>query len=59
LRGSLRLGLFSEEYEVDRKRLVGSFRQAFTHLALVGSALQLDASVARPPREAVAAEAGR
>ena len=50
------LGLLSEEYEVDRQRLVGNFPQAFTHLALVGSALQLDASV--NPREAVAAEAG-
>jgi GH15 family glucan-1,4-alpha-glucosidase len=53
------LGLLSEEYDVDRQRLVGNFPQAFTHLALVGSALQLDASVARPPRQAVAAEAGR
>jgi GH15 family glucan-1,4-alpha-glucosidase len=36
------LGLISEEYDVDRKRLVGNFPQAFTHLALVQSAARLD-----------------
>jgi GH15 family glucan-1,4-alpha-glucosidase len=40
------LGLLSEEYDVDRQRLVGNFPQAFTHLALVGSALKLDAAAA-------------
>jgi GH15 family glucan-1,4-alpha-glucosidase len=39
-------GLLSEEYDVDRKRLVGNFPQAFTHLALVGSAIKLDAATA-------------
>src|SRR5437879_2824450 len=29
------LGLLSEEYDVDRGRMVGNFPQAFTHLALV------------------------
>jgi GH15 family glucan-1,4-alpha-glucosidase len=36
------LGLISEEYDVDRGRLVGNFPQAFTHLALVQSAERLD-----------------
>ncbi len=29
------LGLLSEEYDVERKRLVGNFPQAFSHIALV------------------------
>jgi len=37
------LGLISEEYDVDRERLVGNFPQAFTHLALVQTANRLDA----------------
>jgi GH15 family glucan-1,4-alpha-glucosidase len=36
------LGLISEEYDPERKRLVGNFPQAFTHMTLVGTALQLD-----------------
>jgi GH15 family glucan-1,4-alpha-glucosidase len=35
------LGLLSEQYEPERKRLVGNFPQAFTHLALVEAALTL------------------
>ena len=35
------LGLISEEYDPERKRLVGNFPQAFTHMTLVGTALQL------------------
>jgi GH15 family glucan-1,4-alpha-glucosidase len=38
------LGLISEEYDVDRGRMCGNFPQAFTHLALVGSAHRLDAA---------------
>jgi GH15 family glucan-1,4-alpha-glucosidase len=38
------LGLLAEEYDVAAGRLVGNFPQAFTHLALVGSALRLDAA---------------
>ena len=52
------LGLLSEEYDVDQKRLVGHFPQAFTHLALVGTALKLGAAAHRQPQEAVATEAG-
>jgi GH15 family glucan-1,4-alpha-glucosidase len=35
------LGLLAEEYDVDRRRLVGNFPQALSHLALVNSALTL------------------
>jgi GH15 family glucan-1,4-alpha-glucosidase len=48
-------GLLSEEYDVERQRLVGNFPQAFTHLALVGSALKLDAAAAPQAPEAVPA----
>ena len=36
------LGLLSEEYDVDRKRLVGNFPQAFSHIALVNAAFDLE-----------------
>jgi GH15 family glucan-1,4-alpha-glucosidase len=32
------LGLLAEEYDVKRKRQVGNFPQAFSHLTLVGAA---------------------
>lgn len=35
------LGLISEEYDPDRRRLVGNFPQAFTHLTLVETAFTL------------------
>lgn len=35
------VGLLSEEYDVQEQRLVGNFPQAFSHLALVRSALAL------------------
>jgi GH15 family glucan-1,4-alpha-glucosidase len=35
------LGLISEEYDPERKRLLGNFPQAFTHLALVETAFTL------------------
>ncbi len=38
------VGLFSEEYDVGRARQVGNFPQAFTHVALVNSALRLSAA---------------
>ncbi|MDP8968418.1 MAG: glycoside hydrolase family 15 protein, partial [Actinomycetota bacterium] len=36
------VGLLSEEYDPRAKRLVGNFPQAFTHVGLVNSALNLD-----------------
>jgi GH15 family glucan-1,4-alpha-glucosidase len=41
------LGLISEEYDPDRRRLVGNFPQAFTHLALVETALALGGTPCR------------
>jgi len=35
------LGIFSEEYDTTHRRLVGNFPQAFTHLALIASAVAL------------------
>lgn len=32
------LGLISEEYDVEHRRLIGNFPQAFTHVALINSA---------------------
>ena len=42
------LGLLSEEYDPRARRLLGNFPQAFTHLALVGSAHNLAGSGASP-----------
>ncbi len=36
------LGLLSEEYDVERKELVGNFPQAFSHIALVNAAFDLE-----------------
>ena len=36
------LGLLSEEYDTKRKRLVGNFPQAFSHIALVNAAFDLE-----------------
>ena len=36
------LGLLSEEYDVERRRLVGNFPQAFSHIALVTAAFDLE-----------------
>jgi len=35
------LGLLSEEYDLERKRMVGNFPQAFSHIALVNAAFDL------------------
>ncbi|HUA91988.1 MAG TPA: glycoside hydrolase family 15 protein [Terracidiphilus sp.] len=36
------VGLLSEEYDVRRRRLVGNFPQAFSHIALVNAAFDLE-----------------
>ncbi|MBX9680232.1 MAG: glycoside hydrolase family 15 protein [Gemmataceae bacterium] len=35
------VGLLSEEYDIEKRRLVGNFPQAFSHVGLVNSALNL------------------
>lgn len=35
------VGLLSEQYDTDAKRLTGNFPQAFSHIALVRAALRL------------------
>jgi GH15 family glucan-1,4-alpha-glucosidase len=36
------LGLLSEEYDIQRKRMCGNFPQAFSHIALVNAAFDLE-----------------
>jgi len=42
------LGLLSEEYDVGRKRLVGNFPQAFSHVSLIGTARNLSRTEVGP-----------
>ncbi len=42
------LGLLSEEYDTGRKRLVGNFPQAFTHVGLVNTAYNLSSRPGGP-----------
>jgi GH15 family glucan-1,4-alpha-glucosidase len=35
------LGLYAEEYDPDDKRMLGNFPQAFSHVALINSAINL------------------
>jgi len=44
------VGLLSEEYDVDARRLVGNFPQAFSHVALLGTAYNL-ARAAKPAEQ--------
>lgn len=50
------VGLLSEEYDLDAGRLVGNFPQAFSHLAMVNSACNLDKDT--KPAEQRAADPG-
>jgi GH15 family glucan-1,4-alpha-glucosidase len=45
------VGLLSEEYDPQAKRLVGNFPQAFTHVGLVNTAMNLDRTAASPARD--------
>jgi GH15 family glucan-1,4-alpha-glucosidase len=49
------VGLLAEEYDVDARRLVGNFPQAFSHVALINSAFNL--ARASKPAEQRAGEA--
>jgi GH15 family glucan-1,4-alpha-glucosidase len=51
------LGLLSEEYDVDHKRLIGNFPQALTHIALINTAYMLTEQT-RHHRHAAGAPAG-
>ena len=42
------LGLLAEQYDVGKKRLVGNFPQAFSHVALVTAAMALEKSGEAP-----------
>ncbi len=41
------VGLLAEEYDVDKRRQVGNFPQAFSHIALVNAAFELEKPEAR------------
>jgi GH15 family glucan-1,4-alpha-glucosidase len=47
------LGLLAEEYDVDHKRQVGNFPQAFSHLALINATRALALAEIEPEPEAV------
>jgi Glycosyl hydrolases family 15 len=50
------VGLLSEEYDVKRKRQVGNFPQAFSHLTLIMAAKAISEAEAKSkPRPAAAA----
>ncbi|HET9929567.1 MAG TPA: glycoside hydrolase family 15 protein, partial [Polyangiaceae bacterium] len=44
------VGLLSEQYDTQKKRLIGNFPQAFSHVALVNSARNLTAEL-RPAEQ--------
>jgi GH15 family glucan-1,4-alpha-glucosidase len=50
------LGLLSEEYDPTAKRLIGNFPQAFSHIALINSAYNLDRA-AKPAEQRSGAKA--
>jgi GH15 family glucan-1,4-alpha-glucosidase len=52
------VGLLSEEYDPRAERLVGNFPQAFSHVGLVNTAMNLDRRAASPARERAETTAG-
>jgi GH15 family glucan-1,4-alpha-glucosidase len=52
------VGLLAEEYDPRLGRQVGNFPQAFTHVGLVNTAMNLDRATASPARERSEAGAG-
>jgi GH15 family glucan-1,4-alpha-glucosidase len=44
------LGLLSEQYDIERGRMVGNFPQAFSHIALVNAAFDLESQLQAPKR---------
>jgi GH15 family glucan-1,4-alpha-glucosidase len=53
------VGLLAEEYDVQRQRLVGNFPQAFTHVSLVNTALNLSTRPGPAEHRPVCGEGGR
>jgi GH15 family glucan-1,4-alpha-glucosidase len=53
------LGLLAEEYDVPRRRQVGNFPQAFSHLTLIGAAKAIAEVEAQSAPAAAAAQASR
>jgi len=53
------LGLLSEEYDPDARRLLGNFPQAFSHVGLVNTAFTLSSVVAEPLDGEVSGDAPR
>ena len=51
------VGLLSEEYDPAARRMTGNFPQAFSHTALIASAMNLAQSGPAQAREAESAEA--
>jgi GH15 family glucan-1,4-alpha-glucosidase len=51
------VGLLAEEYDVGRRRQVGNFPQAFSHLGLIQAAAAISAAETRPPTAAAAPDA--
>jgi GH15 family glucan-1,4-alpha-glucosidase len=47
------VGLLSEEYDTERRRLVGNFPQAFSHVGLVATAMNLGRAENHTPKPAV------
>jgi GH15 family glucan-1,4-alpha-glucosidase len=50
------LGLLSEEYDPEKKRLVGNFPQAFSHVALINTAFALGAAQPANRRQSKSAQ---
>ena len=50
------VGLLSEEYDPAAKRMTGNFPQAFSHTALISSAMNLAEAGPAQAREAESAE---
>ena len=48
------VGLLAEEYDPVARRQVGNFPQAFSHVSLINSALNLAAAQSPPPGQAAA-----